>query len=33
MDNNSFLNKFKGRTELVGKEGLLGIMNNLHIYF
>jgi hypothetical protein len=31
MDNNSFLNKFKGRTELVGKKGLLGIMNNLHM--
>ena len=30
MDNNSFLNKFKGRTEIVGKEGLIGVMNNLH---
>ena len=32
MNKNSFLNKFKGRTEIVGKEGLLGIMNNLHMY-
>ena len=31
MDNNSFLKKFQGRTELIGKEGLLGVMNNVHI--
>ena len=31
MDNKSFLRKFKGRTEIIGKSGLLGIMDNLHI--
>ena len=31
MDNNLFLKKFQGRTETIGKEGLLGVMNNVHI--
>ena len=31
MDNDSFLKKFQGRTETIGKEGLLGVMNNVHI--
>ena len=31
MDNDSFLKKFQGRTEIIGKEGLLGVMNNIHI--
>ena len=31
MDNNSFLRKFKGRTEIIGKTGLLPIMDNLHM--
>jgi hypothetical protein len=31
MDNNSFLKKFQGRTEVIGKQGLLGVMNNVHI--
>ena len=31
MDNDLFLKKFQGRTEVVGKEGNLGLMNNLHM--
>ena len=31
MDNDLFLKKFQGRTETIGKEGLLGVMNNVHI--
>ena len=31
MQNDSFLKKFQGRTELIGREGILGIMNNVHI--
>ena len=31
MDNDKFLKKFKGRTEQVGKEGIIGIMNNLRM--
>ena len=31
MENNSFLKKFKGRTEVIGRGGLLDIMNNVHI--
>ena len=30
MDNNKFLKKYKGSCELVGKEGPLAILNNLH---
>ena len=30
MDNNKFLKKFSGSCELVGREGPLGILNNLH---
>ena len=30
MDNDEFLKKFRGRTEIVGKEGHMGLMNNLH---
>ena len=30
MDNNKFLKKYKASCELVGKEGPLGILNNLH---
>ena len=31
MDNDKFLKKFQGRTEQVGKEGIIGIMNNLRM--
>ena len=31
MDNDLFLKKFKGRTEILGKDGHMGLMNNLHI--
>lgn len=31
MENDSFLKKFQGRTEVIGREGILGIMNNVHI--
>ena len=31
MDNDLFIKKFRGRTEVVGKEGNLGLMNNLHM--
>ena len=30
MDNNKFLKKYSGSSELVGREGPLGILNNLH---
>ena len=29
--NDSFLNKFRGRTEVIGRGGLIDIMNNVHI--
>ena len=31
MDNDLFLKKFQGRSETIGREGILGIMNNVHI--
>ena len=31
MENNSFLKKFQGRTEIIGRGGLMDIMNNVHI--
>ena len=29
--NDSFLNKFRGRTEVIGRGGIIDIMNNVHI--
>ena len=31
MENDSFLKKFQGRTEVIGRGGLMDIMNNVHI--
>ena len=31
MEVDSFLKKFQGRTEVIGRQGILGIMNNVHI--
>ena len=31
MEKDSFLKKFKGRTEIIRRGGLIDIMNNVHI--
>ena len=31
MEVDSFLKKFQGRTEVIGRQRILGIMNNVHI--